>query len=49
MKNAYKILVKKPKMKRPLLIPRSWWEDNIRMDLWKNRLGSIGLDAYSRG
>jgi hypothetical protein len=40
MRNAYKILVRKPEGKRPLR--RSWhiWEDNIRMDLrergWKD-------------
>jgi len=32
MKNAHKILVRKPEGKRPLGRPRRRWEDNIRMD-----------------
>jgi hypothetical protein len=39
MRNAYKILVRKPEGKRPFRRPRHKWEDNIRMDLrergWK--------------
>jgi len=31
--NAHKILVRKPKGKRPLRGLRRRWEDNIRMDL----------------
>jgi hypothetical protein len=30
--NAYKILVGKPKVKRPLGKPRHRWKDNIRID-----------------
>jgi hypothetical protein len=33
MRNAYKILVRKPEGKRPLRRPRDRWEDNIRMDV----------------
>jgi hypothetical protein len=33
MRNGYKILVRKPKGKRPLGRPRSRWEDSIRTDL----------------
>jgi hypothetical protein len=33
MKNAYKILVRKPEVKRPLGRPRHIWEDNIKMGL----------------
>jgi len=33
MRNVYKILVGKPKGKRPLGRPRRRWEDSIRMDL----------------
>jgi hypothetical protein len=33
VRNAYKILVGKPKRKRPLGKPRRRWEDNIRMGL----------------
>ena len=32
-RNAYRVLVGKPKGKRPLWSPRHRWEDNIRMDL----------------
>jgi hypothetical protein len=35
MKNAYKILVRKPEGKRPLRRAMGRWEDNIRMDLRK--------------
>jgi hypothetical protein len=33
VRNAYKILVRKPERKRPLRKPRYKSEDNIRMDL----------------
>jgi len=33
MRNAYKILVRKPEGKRLLGRPRHRWEDNIGMDL----------------
>jgi hypothetical protein len=33
MRNAYNILIRKPKGKRPFRRPRHRWEDNIRMDL----------------
>jgi len=33
VRNAYKMLVRKPKGKRPLGRSRHRWEDNIRMDL----------------
>jgi hypothetical protein len=33
MRNAYKILVGKPEVKRQLGRPRRKWDDNIRMDL----------------
>jgi hypothetical protein len=32
-RNAYKILVWKPEVKRPHARPRHRWEDNIKMDL----------------
>jgi hypothetical protein len=38
-RNAYRILVGEPKGKRPLGIPRRRWEDNIRMDLKRDRMG----------
>jgi hypothetical protein len=34
-RNAYRLLVGKPKGKTPLGIPRRRWVDNIRMDLGK--------------
>jgi hypothetical protein len=41
-KNAYRILVGKPKGKRPLGRPKCRWEDNIRMDL--REIGWGGVD-----
>jgi hypothetical protein len=32
-RNAYRILVGKPEVKRPLGRPRCRWENNIKMDL----------------
>ena len=39
-RSAYKILIAKPTVKRPLRRPRRRWEDNIRMDL-----EDIGISA----
>ena len=36
---VYRVLVGKPKGKRPLGRPRRRWEDNIRMDLQEVGLG----------
>jgi hypothetical protein len=33
MRNGYKILVRKPEVKRPLRRPRHIWEDSTRMNL----------------
>jgi hypothetical protein len=33
MRNAYRILVRKPEAKRLLERPRHWWVDNIKMEL----------------
>jgi hypothetical protein len=41
-RNAYRILVGKPKGKRPLGRPRRRWVDNIKMYLTK--VGVYGLD-----
>ena len=38
-RGVYKVLVGKPKGKRPLGRPRRRWEDNIRMDLQEVGLG----------
>ena len=41
-RGVYKLLVGKPKGKRPLLRPRNRWEDNIKMDL--REVGCGGMD-----
>jgi hypothetical protein len=41
-RNAYRILVGKPKGKRPLRRPRCRWVDNIKMNL--RELGWGGMD-----
>jgi hypothetical protein len=47
---GYKVLVRKPKGKRPLSRPRGTWEDNIGMDI--QQVGCAGIDwiglAYDR-
>jgi hypothetical protein len=43
-KNAYRILVGRPEGKRPLEIHRYRWEDNIKMDLKRDRMGWYGWD-----
>jgi hypothetical protein len=40
--NAYRILVGKPKGKRPLERSRSGWVDNIKIDF--REMGCYGLD-----
>jgi hypothetical protein len=42
LRNAYKILVWKAEVKRPLVRPRCRWEDNIKLDLRK--IGSECVD-----
>jgi hypothetical protein len=41
-RNAYRILVGKPEGKRQLGRPRSGWEDNIKIDLMRVRMGTSG-------
>jgi hypothetical protein len=41
-RNAYRILVGKPKGKRSLVRPRSKWVDNIKMEL--REIGWDGVD-----
>jgi hypothetical protein len=48
-RNAFSILVGKPEGKRPLGTPRRRWEDNIRMDLKRDRMGWYGLDSSGSG
>jgi hypothetical protein len=43
-RNACRILVRNPEVKRPLKIPRRSWEDNINMDFMRDRMGWYGLD-----
>jgi hypothetical protein len=38
---VYKVLVGKPKGKRPLGKPRPRWEDRIRLDLMETGLGGV--------
>jgi hypothetical protein len=40
-RNAYRVLVGKPKGKRPLGRPRRRWVDNIRLDLGEVGWGSV--------
>jgi hypothetical protein len=37
--NAYRGFVEKPKRKRPLGRSRHRWEDNIKINLTRNRMG----------
>jgi hypothetical protein len=48
-RNAYRILMGKPEGKRPLGWPRRRWEDNIKRDLKRNRMGWYGLDLSDSG
>jgi hypothetical protein len=50
-RKVYKVLVERPKGKRPLGRPRRRWEDGIgiRMDLREIGLGGCGLDLSSAG
>ena len=41
-KGVYTVLVGKPEGKRPLLLSRRVWKDNIKMDL--QEVGCVGLD-----
>jgi hypothetical protein len=45
MRNAYKVFVRKPERRKPPRRSRHRWEDNIRMDLEKIRVGECGLDS----
>jgi hypothetical protein len=40
-RNAYRLLVGMPEVRRPLGRPRSRWVDNIRMDLGEVGLGDV--------
>jgi hypothetical protein len=47
MRNAYKILVGKPKGKRPL--GRRRWEDNIKMGIRKIMFGGVDWINIAQG
>ena len=40
-RGVYRVLMGKPKGKRPLGRPRHRWEDNIKMDLQEVRYGGM--------
>jgi hypothetical protein len=42
-RNAYRLLVRKPEGKRPLVRPRCRWVDNIKMDIVEIGLGELDL------
>jgi hypothetical protein len=44
-----RVLVWKPKGKRPLGRPRRIWEDNVRLDLQEVGCGGYGLDWAGSG
>ena len=41
-RGVFRVLVGKPKVKRPLVIPRRRWEGNTKMDL--QEVGCGGID-----
>jgi hypothetical protein len=43
-RGAYRILVGKPKIKRPLERPKHRWEDNIKMDFQEVGWGMVWID-----
>jgi hypothetical protein len=47
--NAYRIFVRNPEGKRPLRRPRRRWVDNIKMDIWRDRMEWYGLDRSGSG
>jgi hypothetical protein len=47
-RNVYRVLIRKPKVKRPLERPRHRWEDGIKMDLTDIGLG-CGMDSAGSG
>jgi hypothetical protein len=42
IRSAYKILIRKPKRRRPLGIARHRWEDNIKTDLKEIECEDVG-------
>jgi hypothetical protein len=48
-RNVYRLLVGKPEGKRPLGRPRRRRIDNIKMDLFRDRIECCGLDLFGLG
>jgi hypothetical protein len=48
-RNVYRLLIGKPEGKRPLGRPRRRWIDNIKMDLFRDRIECCGLDWFGSG
>jgi hypothetical protein len=48
-RNVYRLLVGKPEGKRPLGRPRHRWIDNIKMDLFRDKIECCGLDWFGSG
>jgi hypothetical protein len=48
-RNVYRLLVGKPEGKRPLGRSRRRWIDNIKMDLFIDRIECCGLDWFGAG
>jgi hypothetical protein len=49
MRNAYNTVVHKPEGKLPLGKCTGRWEDNIKMDLKRNRVRGYELDSNGSG
>jgi hypothetical protein len=47
-RNAYRLLVEKPKGKRPLGRPRYRWVDNIRMNLGEVAWGDVDWTGLAK-
>jgi len=43
-RGAYRVLVQKPEKNKPLGRPRRRWDDNIKMELFRNWDGGHRLD-----
>jgi hypothetical protein len=48
-RGVYRVLVGRPKGKRPLGRPRHRWEDNIKMDLRKIRIDGANWIQFGSG
>jgi hypothetical protein len=48
-RNVYRVLVRKPEVKSPLVRPRRRWQDGIKMDLREIGWGRCGVDSPGSG